>query len=143
MQRRTTPLVRERRLVMMRRMLAALALVAFASPALAGGHVDIKANALPARIQAGQSVDVSFTITYPNGETVMDAKPIVRMRSGRRTLEVPARQMKDGAYVASVKVPSAGSWSVVVDSRHCNNTCTLSPITAMAAGATKGKVAAR
>ena len=130
---------------MIRRTLAALAAVAllgFASSALAGGHVDIKASAFPEKIDAGKSVDIAFTITYPNGEPVMDAKPVVRLSSGRRTLVVPARAVK-GGYAASVKVPKAGNWSVVVDSRVCGNTCTLNPITAMAVGATKERVAAR
>ena len=133
---------------MMRRTLAALAIVALAafaaSPALAGGHVDIKADAFPSQIEAGKTVNIGFTITFPNGEPLEDAKPVVRLHSGRRALEVPARPAKgSGAYIASVKVPSAGNWSVVVDSKHCGNTCTLSPITAMAVGTSKSRVASR
>src|SRR5262245_38914748 len=113
MKRRTTPLAREGRLVMIRRLLAALALAALAaSPTLAGGHVDIKASAFPQSIEAGRSMDIAFTITYPNGEPVMDAKPVVRLSSGRRTLVVPARAAKaEGGYVASVRVPRAGNWA--------------------------------
>ena len=134
---------------MIRRNIAALACAAaivgfVATSAVAGGHVDIVANPLPKQIEAGKSVPVSFTIAWPGGEPVQDAKPVVRMKSGRRTVEARAHETKvRGTYLANVVVPASGEWSAMVDAKICGNTCTLNSVTAYAANGKKERVATR
>lgn len=125
-------------------LLAALALASFAPVAVAGGHVDIKASALPAKIEAGKSLPVTFAIRWPNGEPVSDARPVVVAKLGRDRVEVAARPTKRaGEYLAEVTLPREGAWSFVVDSKICGNTCTLSPVMALASASRKGATAAR
>ena len=127
---------------MIRRSLQALAaavLVAvFAGSAVAGSYVEIRAEALPRQIQAGKATTLAFTVSFPNGEPVTELKPVVRLSSGRVTREVRAIATKTpGAYLATVTLPRAGEWLVVVDSRHCGNTRTLAPVTAVTALASR------
>lgn len=126
---------------MNRRLLSSVVLaLAVTAPgfALAGGHVDIKAVSLPREVAVGKAVPVSFTVTYPNGDPCPAAKPVVRLRSGRTQREFPAVATREpGAYLASVKLPRQGEWSVLVDAGYCGNTCKLSPVTAVAAVASR------
>lgn len=131
-----------RRLAAVPAAVAVLAVLAFASGptrALAGGHVDIRASALPATVEAGKAMPVTFSIAWPNGEPVTDAKPAVVAKLGRQRLQVPARATRRaGEYVAEFKLPSEGAWTFVVESNICGNTRTLSPVMAVAAGSGKG-----
>ncbi|NOT33592.1 MAG: hypothetical protein HOP12_05400 [Candidatus Eisenbacteria bacterium] len=96
------------------------------------------------RVEAGKEFDLPFELTYPNGEPVKNAHPIVIARSGRRVLEIHARPAKaEGVYQAQVKLPATGDWSLVIDARICGNTCTLSNVTALAAGTRQDRVAAQ
>ena len=124
--------------------LAALAIASLAPAANAGGHVDIKASAMPANIEAGKTVPVTFTIAWPGGEPVSNAHPIVVAKLGNRRLEVAARRTKrSGEYIADVKLPAQGAWTFVVDSKICGNTCTLSPVMAVAAVTAREKAASQ
>lgn len=113
--------------------LAATALVAaFAGSAIAGSYVEIQAEMLPRQLLVGKAATVAFTVSFPNGEPVTDLRPVVKLSSGRITREVRCVATKTpGAYLATVTLPRAGEWSVVVDSRHCGNTRTLAPVTAV------------
>ena len=117
--------------------LTALALVlagALATAAVAGGRVDIAATSVPTKIVAGQPSELAFTIQWPNGEPVSNAKPVVYARSGKTKLEVAAvATKKAGSYVAVMNLPAKGQWSFEIDSKICGNTCKLSPVMALAA----------
>jgi hypothetical protein len=121
--------------------LAALALIAagaLATTAVAGGRVDIAATSVPAKIVAGQPADLTFSIRYPNGEPVTGATPVVYARNGKTRVDVAAVATKQaGSYVAHMILPNQGQWSFEIDSKICGNTCTLSPMTALAAVASK------
>jgi len=126
---------------MVRRLLPSVLLaLAITAPglALAGGHVEIKGASLPREVAVGKSVPVSFTVTYPNGDPCTMARPVVRLRSGRTSREFAALTTQEpGAYLASIKLPREGEWSVVIDARYCGNTRTLAPVTAVAAVASR------
>ena len=115
----------------------ALALIlagALSTTALAGGRVDIAATSVPTKIVAGQPSDLVFSIRYPNGQPVKNATPVVIARCGKAKVEVAAVATKQaGSYVAHMNLPNQGQWQFVIDSKICGNTCTLSPVTALAA----------
>jgi len=126
---------------MNRRLLSSVVLalaVAVPGIALTGGYVDIKAASLPREVAVGRVVPVAFTVTYPNGDPCPAARPVVRLSSGRTQREFAAVATKDpGAYLAHVKLPREGEWSVVIDARYCTNICKLAPVTAVAAVASR------
>ena len=117
--------------------LVAFALIlsgALVTTALAGGHVDIAATRVPAKIVAGQPAELAFSIRYPDGQPVRNAAPVVIARCGKTKVEVAAVATRQaGTYVARMNLPSQGQWQFVIDSKICGNTCTLSPMTALAA----------
>ena len=117
--------------------LTALALIlagALATAALAGGRVDIAATSVPTKIVAGQPSELAFTIQWPNGEPVTNAKPVVYARCGKTRLEVAAvATRKAGAYVAQLALPNQGQWSFEIDSKICGNTCKVSSQMTLAA----------
>jgi hypothetical protein len=117
--------------------LVALALItsgALATASLAGGHVDIAATSVPRKIIAGQPAELTFSIRYPNGQAVRNAAPVVLARCGKEQVAFAAvATNKAGHYVASMTLPRQGEWLFVIDSKICGNTCTLSPMTALAA----------
>lgn len=103
--------------------LALLASLALSSAALAGGHATIKVSELPRNFRAGEAVTVNFTIHNAVGGEMNDLTPTVIASLGKRQVVVPAKSLKkDGAYTADVKFPSAGSWTLTVDSKYCGNT---------------------
>ena len=115
--------------------LAALALaLSLATAAVAGGRVDIHPGVVPTKLTARQAFDVPFTMQYPNGSPVKNAKPVVIARCGSITVESPAKAgAVAGAYVAQVTLPNQGAWTFEIDSKICGNKCALAPATAMAA----------
>ena len=114
--------------------LALLASLALSSAALAGGHATIKVSELPKNFRAGETVAVNFAVHNAVGGEMNDLTPTVIASLGKRQVVVPAKSLKkDGAYTADVKFPSAGSWTLTVDSKYCGNTNVMRGVMVLAA----------
>ena len=98
-----------------------LALAAF--PAFAGGQATIRVSALDKTLVARKPVNVEFTVHDAVGQPLAQLKPVVIATCGNRRIEVLAKRTQQrGAYAAAVTFPSAGEWTITVDSRYCHNT---------------------
>jgi len=116
------------------------ATLAIATAAFAGGRVDIHPGVVPSKLTARQSFDVPFTMQYPNGTPVKNAKPVVIARCGTVTVESAAKAgTVAGTYVAHVTLPNQGAWAFEIDSKICGNKCALAPANVMAANVAPAK----
>jgi len=121
---------------MTRKILAFALLASFALSGLAqaGGHATIKVSQLPKNFRAGETVSVNFTIHDAVGSPMNELSPTVIASLGKRQVVVPATAVKkDGAYQAAVKFPSAGAWTLTVDSKYCGNTNVMRGVQVLAA----------
>jgi hypothetical protein len=101
-----------------------------------GGWAVVTVDDLPDYVVAGKPVDLAFTVRQHGVALLGDLSPRVTLRSGSTEATVPAHAsgMK-GHYVAAVTAPSAGEWSVRIQSGFAGNESTLLPVRAIAAGA--------
>jgi hypothetical protein len=100
---------------------AAMALGLIAGVAHAGGRARVSVTRAPKQVIAGRAFDVVFTVRSEI-PAMRDRKvePVVRAVCGDRVLTIPATATRDrGEYKASLTLPSAGDWSITVDSRYC------------------------
>jgi hypothetical protein len=98
-------------------LLAAGLVLALATPASAGGWAVSTLDAPPGQLAAGQDHQIGFTIRQ-HGVTPVNLAPAdgavgIRMvsASGETFTFLAEQQGAVGHYVATVKVPTAGSWS--------------------------------
>jgi hypothetical protein len=114
--------------------LALLATLAGSALALAGGQATIKVVDMPKSFVAGETVTVSFTVHDAVGKPLSRLEPTLVAQLGRRRIEVPAVPVKmEGGYQAAVKLPSAGEWTLTVDSKYCGNTNVMRGVQVLAA----------
>lgn len=121
---------------MTRKILALALLATLSSSALAqaGGHATIKVSELPRRFVAGETVVVNFTVHDALSHPMNKLQPLVIATLGDRRVQVAAKAVrKNGAYQAAVRFPSAGEWTLTVDSRYCGNTNVMRGVQVLAA----------
>ena len=98
--------------------LAALAALVAVMPAFAGGWAVVTLDRLPARIVAGQPIDIGFTVRQ-HGRTLRDdLAPIVRLDRADKTDSITVtarRQGASGHYAATLTFSSAGAWDWKID----------------------------
>jgi hypothetical protein len=113
---------------------ALLSTLVMSSLAQAGGRAVIQVGELPKSFVAGQTVPVSFTITNVEGRPLKELHPTVIATLGKRRVEVRAVATKqEGGYQAAVRFPSAGEWTLTVDSKYCQNTNVIHGVQVLAA----------
>lgn len=100
-----------------------------------GGWAVMTVEDLPDHLVAGESVPLSFVIRQ-HGETRLSGlSPSVTLRSGGASESVDARASgATGRYVASIKAPRQGDWTITVNSGFGPSTMTLLPLRAIASG---------
>jgi hypothetical protein len=114
-------------------LIAVLSLVS-AAPLLAGGQATITVSELPRSIRATQPVNVTFTVVDVANQPLNDLKPVVIASQGDKTVKVKASRVKvEGGYLAAVKFPAAGEWTLTVDSNYCHNTHVMHGVQVVAA----------
>ena len=100
-------------------LLAGVAVIAMAAPASAGGWATSTLDQTPTQLAAGKDQAVGFTVLQ-HGRTPVDASEGGQHTVGIRmvdtangtTLTFPAQPSgKTGHFVATVRVPTAGTWS--------------------------------
>ena len=100
---------------------AVLALTLIAGVAHAGGRANVSIIAVPKQVVAGQVFEVAFAVKpeWPMAKN-RAIQPTVKAVCGDREITLNAVAMKtSGQYKASFAVPSAGEWTITVDSRFC------------------------
>ena len=112
----------------------AVALVALATSAFAGGKAYIHVSELSKSIVAGQPVPVVFTVQNALHQPMSELKPVVTATRGDLRVQAAATAVKSpGGYTASLTLPEAGDWTVTVDTQYCGNTCVMKGVKVTAA----------
>jgi hypothetical protein len=97
----------------MKRLLVALALVAFALPAsaAAGGWATVQLSSTPKGMRAGTPWNVTVTVLQHGKTPLADVKPTITIRNGTRTLVFRTRPTSEiGEYRGRVVFPRPGVW---------------------------------
>lgn len=100
---------------------AVLALSLIAGAASAGGRGNVSILAVPKQVVAGQVFEVTFAVRpeWPGAKN-QSLAPTVKAVCGDREITKAAVALKSaGQYRAAFAVPSAGDWTITVDSRFC------------------------
>ena len=98
---------------MMRTLLVAL-VVAVSIPALAhaGGWATVKLSSTPRGVEAGDAWNVKLTVLQHGVTPLAGIQPTITIRKGTvKRVFVARPTATTGVYRASVKFPSAGTWS--------------------------------
>jgi disulfide bond formation protein DsbB len=101
--------------------LAVAALSLIAGVAHAGGRAHVSILSTPKQVVAGRAFDVAFAVS-PDWPMSRDRaiEPTVKAVCGDQVITVSAVPLKaKGQFKAAVTLPSAGNWSITVDSRYC------------------------
>ena len=110
-------------------LLAAAVLFALVGFAQAGGLATIRVARLPETLSAGKPTWVSFTVHDVAGKPINNLKPVVIATRGDQRVSIRASRAKqEGGYQARLAFPTAGEWTLTVDSKYCNNTAVLHDI---------------
>ena len=115
-------------------LLIAMLSLACAAPLIAGGQATITVSELPSSIRATQPVNVMFTVVDVANQPLNDLKPVVIATRGDQSIKIKASRVKvEGGYLAAVKFPAAGDWTLTVDSNYCHNTHVMHGVKVVAA----------
>jgi cytochrome c551/c552 len=102
----------------------------------AGGWAVITLEDLPARVEAGKPLALTFTVRQHGIEALPGLKPsIVAVSGGRRFDTRAAATSTAGQYTAAIALPKAGEWVLTIDSGFIDSKLTLLPLTAVEPGA--------
>ena len=106
---------------------AALALTAFAPM---GGWATITMDPYSTRIAPSDSLRLAFVVKQHGVRPLAGLVPrIEAVAEGHRTVTVKAKPVKgDGRYSATVRLPSAGDWTVTVHSGFMTSKLVLTPV---------------
>jgi uncharacterized protein (DUF58 family) len=108
----------------------ALALVALASSAFAGGKAYIHVSELSKSIVAGEPVPVVFTVQNALHQPLGNLKPVVVATRGDLRVAATAAG-SPGGYTASLTLPEAGEWTL--RGHPGGNTCVMKGVKVSAA----------
>lgn len=107
-----------------------------AASALAGGWVVISLDALPGKIHAGESLQVSFMVRQHGRTPIHSVEPMLtatNAETGQR-IQVKAEPAKEvGRFLATVDFPSAGVWEWSISAEPFPQTATFAPLTVLSA----------
>ena len=98
---------------------AILALSLIAGMAQAGGSAHVNILKAPKQVAAGQVFELAFAVRpdWPMSKGRV-LQPTVKAVCGDRQVTFASTEAKDGSrYVASFALPTAGDWTITVDSR--------------------------
>ena len=103
--------------------------------AVAGGWATVTVDQLPDHLVARQPSTLSFMVRQHGRTPLKGVHPELLARSGDKTVRgavVPGRA--DGEYLASYTIPSAGEWTLTIESGWGASKLTLLPIRAIEPG---------
>lgn len=107
--------------------------------AQAGGQASVTILRAPKGVVAGQTFEVSFTVTpdWPMARN-RSLEPTLRAVCGDRVVALPAVALKGAhQFKAELALPTEGEWVITVDSRFCHTT--MKPLVLRAEAAKKAQ----
>jgi mono/diheme cytochrome c family protein len=102
--------------------------------AFAGGWAVITVDDLPDQVVAGEHLDLSFVVRQHGFTRMPNVMPQVVARSGGVDTRVAAVHRANGRYVATLRVPASGEWTLTIESGWGKSNVTLAPIKVVPAG---------
>jgi hypothetical protein len=102
---------------------------------MVGGWAVVTVENPPERLVVGAPVTLEYTVRQHGKELLNDLNGNIEARSGGNIVRADAKRIANGKYAASVTVPSAGSWTITVNSGFGPSKTTMRPLMAVAAGA--------
>jgi hypothetical protein len=102
---------------------------------LAGGWAVVTVENPPERLVVGVPYTLEYSVRQHGEELLSGLRGKVEARAGRQVVSADARALSVGKYVASLTLPSAGSWTITVHSGFGPSKTTMRPIAATATGA--------
>jgi len=106
-----------------------------AASMLAGGWAVVTVENPPERLVVGVPYTLEYSVRQHGEELLSGLRGKVEARAGRQVVSADARALSVGKYVASLTLPSAGSWTITVHSGFGPSKTTMRPIAATATGA--------
>jgi cytochrome c551/c552 len=102
----------------------------------AGGWAVVTVDDLPARVEAGKPVTLAFTVRQHGMTALSGLKPSIVAASGSSRVETNATAAQNiGQYSAAITLPSAGAWTLTINSGFIDSRLTLLPLTVVPPGA--------
>ena len=119
-------------------LMAVAVAVVIAGVAEAGGRARVLVSQLPRQVTAGQAFELAITVVPETWSHARNVEPVITAECGERKIVTSAVALKRGnRYRASLNLPSAGNWTIRVDSRYCQTVMSPLAIEAVAASAEK------
>ena len=117
--------------------LLGLLLVGAASTAATfGGWAVTTVQELPDYAVVGKPLTLTFEVRQHGRDLLKGLKPEIEAQSGKTELRAMALPGKTtGQFVSTITLPSAGAWTITINSGFMNSGVTLLPIPAIEAGA--------
>lgn len=100
-----------------------------------GGWAVVTVENPPERLVVGTPYTLDYSVRQHGKELLSGLRGTVEARAGAHVVSVDAKALSAGKYRASLTVPSAGSWTITVNSGFGPSRTTMRPIVAAAAGA--------
>ena len=106
-----------------------------AGHAVFGGWAVVTVENPPERLTVGAAYTLEYSVRQHGKELLSGLNGSIEARAGGQVVRADARPLSAGKYSAVLTVPSAGSWTITVNSGFGKSMTVMKPIAAAAAGA--------
>lgn len=106
-----------------------------------GGWAVTTVDELPDYVESGRPFRLSYKVRQHGIELTSRLKGQVEARLGDRLVTAPATAMQHGGYAASITLPEAGSWSIVIRNGFGDAKTKPFPLRAVASGSSAAPLA--
>lgn len=108
-----------------------MAVVLTASAFYMGGWAVLKVEDLPDYAAVGMPVSLAYVALQHGAEPLDKLDGEIVARSGSSVVRVAARETRRAHYTASITLPSAGDWTIAINSGFGNSNARLMPLRAV------------
>jgi hypothetical protein len=113
-----------------------------AGSVLTGGWAVVTVENPPEHLVAGVPYTLEYAVRQHGVELMPGLRGTIEAKSGRNTVVVEARPATKGKYTASLTIPTAGSWTITVQSGFGPAKTTMKPIAVAVGGTTVAAMSA-
>ena len=117
------------------RLILLSAVIAIPAGSLLGGWAVVTVENPPERLVVGVPYTLEYSVRQHGKELLTGLKGTIEARAGGQVVRADARPSSAGKYSAALAVPTAGSWTITVNSGFGKSMTTMRPLVAAAAGA--------
>jgi hypothetical protein len=110
-------------------------IIAIPAASTLGGWAVVTVENPPERLVVGAPYTLEYTVRQHGKDLLNDLDGKIEARSGGNVARADAKRIANGKYAGTVAVPSAGSWTITVNSGFGKSMTTMRPLLAVAAGA--------